>query len=1429
MKFTVVELDGEEKVIYRKKPEKDTLGELFEGHIKDIRAISVNDKFLNDWQDYRFDKKDNITIYPNAGDPFTAILVNILISVALSFLASLLTPKPKKPSAFKSQPSTGVAGIQNTIAPGTPKFLVYGLRRVAGHIIGSQVDLVDPVRGDASTGRKMDFKVLYFMGVGQVCCISDVKINNTHIEDLEGPPETYTRLGTQDQTIIPGWKFCHQTYHDGREIELPLRPSESKREFAPDGEPIVYTTKGPNVNKVTFFYHFPAGIWSIGVHGASYADQVTLKIFRKKNSQPEGYWTDLGEFKTLRVQEHDGFFWKVELDCPDADRWDFKMYSITNDHGSFGSGPSMQLYNIMETMFIETAYPGSALLEVHGIGNSQITGFDQMETTALEEGRLVGVPNNGIFTPQCSRNRVWIVRDIMLNREVALGNRIDPELWNLAPSVAAAAYYEEDVTGFDGVTAQRDFCDVILNEIRPGWDWVKILLFEGRASLVPAGGKWTYMLDVDKTQSLLYSSPGNIIEETLQYQRGSGEKAINTVKGEFPDEENEFKVVPTKLVSTTRGTDPERVEDVSYISLVRKSQVGREMNFLLKKRLLVNKRWNWSAPRSAIISQPYDVDWLAYRTSKNLRGYTGLIDGGATTTRIPIGKSVFLTAGLTYSVHIRQENTVEERNLTNATGQTYSVLTFATPLSFTPQTGDIWAVGSSIEHKVKIQIEETEFDGENFKVVAHEHIPDVYDDSLFALDNTGIRDITELQNGAIAITNPPSPLLKAQVGLTVQSGITVSVFSVVPSYNSLSGVYTSIPDTNTIILASSEPDLDDFFNDTYITADGEGPLHVLAYIGSSRAAVVEAPGFLSASTSSGIYTINWQGYSPYYGFHVAGATSSAGPFSTTGVIPVSIEGDTELISNSAAGTYSYYRFTPFNAELEENLNARWVVGVGITDTTAPLPPVYVDMSSNDIQAVASFRLVAPVERDLHTASISFYQNSPLSGTLLDTNDVDISRFRDDSATIREGATDSDLESNTYGDSIFAKVSTTDFFGNESRSAISILGTTLSSTINNDYGSIDIDDERTKRTLTGTGVNAVCAMTVFGGTITPPTEAVRVDSLITITGGSSSSISFGYSFGGVTISTLTPVLAGGISDSPYWLTCIIEPITLNQQTARVFGYGEETIGDNLRTDSASLTTDSNNDAILAISSQASASGIALTVHRTILRNITFSNNTIIPDADIVPFTPGLTQNWGITPPTNVGDALDDLADQISDLADTVAGLTFSPGGSGTETRRIPINLRNPQGTSNAGNAFYNVVALTNVDIGEWQFVKDVDGSINGTVPIPPNLAATPAAKIILVIGANATSGVTRLNTHTKSVADDTESYNVTLTADTAQDITVPATSRLTKKVTFTAGDLSNIVARDILFVNIQHAGAHANDTLAVNTELIDAYLEVDLEL
>lgn len=162
-----------------------------------------------------------------------------------------------------------------------------------------------------------------------------------------------------------------------------------------------------------------------------------------------------------------------------------------------------------------------------------------------------------------------------------------------------------------------------------------------------------------------------------------------------------------------------------------------------------------------------------------------------------------------------------------------------------------------------------------------------------------------------------------------------------------------------------------------------------------------------------------------------------------------------------------------------------------------------------------------------------------------------------------------------------------------------------------------------------------------------------------------------------------------------------------------------------------------------------------------------------------------------------------------------------------TRLIPIDFTNPRVSSMAGYCYSTVLALTNVDAQCWNFTKDVDGKLYGIVTAPDALAGTPAPAIILITGYNATTGVSRWNVANKCVANDAESYNVSLTSDTAQDITVPGTARLTKKVTFTVGDLANLAANDIVYVEVYHNGAHANDTVAVDSELYAAYLRVDV--
>lgn len=178
--------------------------------------------------------------------------------------------------------------------------------------------------------------------------------------------------------------------------------------------------------------------------------------------------------------------------------------------------------------------------------------------------------------------------------------------------------------------------------------------------------------------------------------------------------------------------------------------------------------------------------------------------------------------------------------------------------------------------------------------------------------------------------------------------------------------------------------------------------------------------------------------------------------------------------------------------------------------------------------------------------------------------------------------------------------------------------------------------------------------------------------------------------------------------------------------------------------------------------------------------------------------------------------------VNAMVDSAAAIARSK--LAVQTRRYPIHLHTPRSATLAGNAFWTVAALTDYDAGHWEFVKDVEGKVYGHVLVPAELADTPNAKVILSVAASATTGVTRLQVGTKDVAD-AESLNPSLIDETAQDITVPGTAYLRKDVTFT---LTNApAANDYLIVEVFHDGDHANDTLAVNTLLFGAWLEVDV--
>lgn len=151
-----------------------------------------------------------------------------------------------------------------------------------------------------------------------------------------------------------------------------------------------------------------------------------------------------------------------------------------------------------------------------------------------------------------------------------------------------------------------------------------------------------------------------------------------------------------------------------------------------------------------------------------------------------------------------------------------------------------------------------------------------------------------------------------------------------------------------------------------------------------------------------------------------------------------------------------------------------------------------------------------------------------------------------------------------------------------------------------------------------------------------------------------------------------------------------------------------------------------------------------------------------------------------------------------------------------TATVPMMWTTPDTSGNA-----TIVALSSSTYQEYPALTSTtaDGRWHWLGYVPDNYASSPS--LIVVYCANATSGVFRVNTEF-ATAKDAEDQDQTLTASTAQEITVPGTAYLQDRVTFTA-NIPTLEPGDILYGAVHRDGDHANDTLAVPALLVAVLL------
>lgn len=987
-----------------------SLGKIFSGEARvGIERVFINGTLFPEWWLFVPGDKDQIDVYTRPGYTGGVMLVMMLVSLAMSFIMQALAPEPSQPSDRRPQPAFGIAGITNTIAPGTVKFLVYGKRRVFGFLLASRVDLKKKKKKTGELYRRMEFSVVYFMGAGPIKHITEPKLGDggTKYEDFPGEFSYDTRLGTEDQEIFPKHRNVHQTYRIQKTIPIPSEEEDDAN------EPIVETTRG-EVDEVTIFFAFPTGIFGVDqMTGATTSGYYHFKIDYKKNSSTK--WIT-GLKKVYKAATKDGLFAGHTIEFEEKGRYDIRIQCIKIKMGSQQSG-APAWFNLMETQYITTAYPGLSLMEVSGIATQQFQSIEELRISGLVCGRVIPVwdEDSQMIVRNWTNSRAWITRDVLTDPKHGLGSAFSEDMVDDGSLIRASTNWEYDqVQGYDGLE-DRDHCDVILgiDGARPGWEVIKNLCYEGETRYLPIRGRLTYVIDRGGDPMRYFADPGNVMEGSVTMEFGRNDKTANTIKATYADELDNYKEIPGRLVRRAGlGTERERLEEVRYISITRESQAARLMRKTIEKIDLVDRFWRFQTGNPGMRTYPTQVIRLTYRTLGDMAGVSSIVCEGSTQQVIQLDRIVELLPGVSYRAYIfhKLNDKLEDRTITTPAGR-WGTIVLGSAFTQAVKVGDIITIGDDSQSKYVAVVDSNERTSDSmYDIKCSLYVPSVYE------PDDPLPHVSDLINASEAERAPQQPIRAQLVNKT---------FKVAPGFSVYRGTTQAIK-KDYVTLANKEPAIDDFFNDYEIEIEGR-LRSIIDYDGATRRAYTSSAVGISDQTKT--YRLIKPESGAFNGFSVERSASPDGPWTFVGSTLT-----TSLTVNSLTPGSDYFRITPISPHGIENTVGRWIIqnGTPAADTTEPDAPTSVVAISTGKDATVDVTFDYPLARDVWKINIELNENSP-TGTNRASAEIDISAQRDEDNTDDEGSMSAafDLADLAEGTLLYVRTNIEDYFGNVS--------------------------------------------------------------------------------------------------------------------------------------------------------------------------------------------------------------------------------------------------------------------------------------------------------------------------------------------------------------------------------------------------------------
>lgn len=657
-------------------------------------------------------------------------------------------------------------------------------QRYGGKVVGK-------VPGDGIDGDQR-VRILITYGHGEIAGIGDQDADFNGLEgaDVEGiylndqPVANFTgvklwgRMGTADQAVIPGFDDTEvlREVGTGDGVVLLNTDGVDRTGSSPSAEAYTYSTVAA-VNAVTLRIRLDEGLYTIA--GSGQVEPRTVKYrYRTRTSDVgsgAGAWSDW-TVVTLAKAEQSQFYSSPRIDLNTIEggvRYDVETERVSAESSSAADRDRLVWDSVKEITYAENTYAGHALLALELVAGEQLTGVPAVSAdirgikVRVHDG--VSDPGDPEWDVEWTDSPAYLALELLTNTTWGLGATYTDADIDMAGLIAWAEHCDEEVELYDGSgAAPRYACNLVMEDPRPGLDWLRTIAQAGECTPVMFGSTWRFV--VNKAQDLpveVFTDASIAADDdgvpVLVYERETGTGGTvrpNQLVCQF---ENELQAgEPDVLKYPPDGelwlaTEPANPQTLKLEGVTHPEQVWRMLKIAMKRIRFLERSVTFRTSLPVVAVQPGERFDLA--TSVVGWGLaSGRVRAGSSPTTIKLDRQVTFAPDISYVVKVVHLDGSIESNTITAEAGTYSAgqaINVGAEWAQTPARWAEYTIGEpGVEAKPFTCQRVSIVDAEQvlWEIQGVEYDSDVFDHEL---DEVTFPDYSTLNTGK----TPPGPVL----------------------------------------------------------------------------------------------------------------------------------------------------------------------------------------------------------------------------------------------------------------------------------------------------------------------------------------------------------------------------------------------------------------------------------------------------------------------------------------------------------------------------------------------------------------------------------------------------------------------------------------------------------------------------------------------